>query len=44
MLGPSPAGYEGDDDVGGVAVEVLASAVVGGGTGVGVAGGELNVA
>ncbi len=36
----SAAGHEGDDDVGGVAVEVLASPVVDrGGSGVGVTGG-----
>src|SRR4051794_25870270 len=41
----SAAGDEGDDDVGGVAVEVGASAVIdGGGAGVGVAGGDLDVA
>lgn len=41
----SGAGDEGDDDVGGVAVEVLAAAVVDRGRAwVGVAGGELHVA
>ena len=41
----SAAGDEGDDDVGSVAVEVRASPVVdGGGAGVGVAGGDLDVA
>jgi hypothetical protein len=40
----SAASYEGDDDVGGVSVEVLASPVVdGGGSGVGVTGGDLDV-
>ena len=40
----SAAGDEGDDDVGGVAVEVLAAPVVDrGGAGVGVAGGDLDV-
>jgi hypothetical protein len=44
-VGPgSSAGDEGDHDVGGVAVEVLASSVVdGGGSGVCVAGGDLDV-
>ena len=41
----SSAGDEGDDGVGGVTVEVLAAPVVhGGGSRVGVAGGELDVA
>jgi hypothetical protein len=40
----SAAGDEGDDDVGGVAVEVLAAPVVDGrGPGVGVASGDLDV-
>jgi hypothetical protein len=44
-VGPgSAAGDESDDDVGGVAVEVLASPVVDGrGAGVGVTGGDLDV-
>ena len=43
-VGGSAACYEGDDDVGGVAVEVWSASVVdGGGSWVGVAGGELNV-
>jgi len=41
----SATGDEGDDDIGGVAVEVLVSPVVDGrGAGVGVTGGDLNVA
>src|SRR3954452_5606230 len=44
VLGRSAAGDIGDDDVGGVAVEVLSPPVVdGGGPGVGVAGGDLDV-
>jgi hypothetical protein len=40
----SAAGNEGDHDVSGVAVEVLAAPVVdGGGSGVGVTGGDLDV-
>jgi hypothetical protein len=40
----SAAGHEGDDDVGGMSVEVLASRVVdGGGSGVGVTGDDLDV-
>jgi hypothetical protein len=44
-VGPaSAAGDEGDNDVGGVAVEVLAAPVIdGGGSAVGVTGGDLNV-
>ena len=40
----SAAGDEGDDDVGGVAIEVLAASVVDGrGAGVGVTSGDLDV-
>ncbi|MCP3878355.1 MAG: hypothetical protein GY701_08175 [Sulfitobacter sp.] len=45
MVRSLSAGDVGDDDVGGVAVEVVASVVVdGGGAGVGVVGGGLDFA